>query len=120
MYTKDKFFPQRISEKKVFQMPKNAPEVEKNVFSHLSNELSVYGINEPKYIEQAIETALAVLINTHEDSQRHFQSMWLGGSEGIEKMWELSDTGWKLTLICAARHSSQLSVMLLKNLKHFK
>ncbi|MDD4819950.1 MAG: hypothetical protein PHD21_03865 [Flavobacteriales bacterium] len=119
-YRKGNFFIRQRPEKSLFDLPKKEQEKEKAVFSHLSSELSIYGVNEPLYVEKAIENALRVLVNSHVDSQNHFQNLWIGGAEGVERLWEISDIGWKLTLVCAAHRSSELSDMLLRNLKHFK
>lgn len=95
----------------------NAPD---SVFPHMSSELAFYGVSDPEYISEAVESALRTLMHAHTDSQYHFRSVFLGSPAGTEHIWELSETAWRLLIVNVAHRSPELSALLMRNLRHFR
>lgn len=89
-------------------------------FSRLSSEIHIYGIDDPTVIEHAIEHAIRILLNNEIPTSSHLQNIWISDSRGTTRVWEMSETAYRLTLINLASQSPRLSQMLLRYLKFFK
>ena len=89
-------------------------------FSRLSSEIHIYGIDDPMTIENAIEHSIRILLNNSLPADEHLQNIWIADNQGITRVWEMSETAYRLTLINLASQSPRLSQMLIRHIKFFK
>jgi hypothetical protein len=71
-------------------------------------------------IENAIEHSIRILLNNSLPADEHLQNIWIADSRGITRVWEMSETAYRLTLINLASQSPRLSQMLIRHIKFFK
>ncbi|MBR4403296.1 MAG: hypothetical protein IKT29_07190 [Flavobacteriales bacterium] len=114
------FFPSKSSSKTFKKRPSASYDPSLKNFSRLSSEIHIYGIDDPMTIEHAIEHSIRILLNNHLPTDEHLQNIWIADTRGITRVWEMSETAYRLTLINLASQSPRLSQMLIRHIKFFK